>query len=54
MEHAWKRCEVRTKFWSEDMKGRDHAEDLGVQVEVFWVETPCIVLVGIITAVKAS
>jgi hypothetical protein len=24
------RWEMRTKFWSENLKGRDHSEDLGV------------------------
>jgi hypothetical protein len=23
-------CEVNAKFWSEDLKGRHHLEDLGV------------------------
>jgi len=27
-------CEMHTKFWSEDMKGRDHLEDLGVDGNV--------------------
>jgi hypothetical protein len=25
------RCEVHTKFWSENMKGRNHLEDLSVE-----------------------
>jgi len=26
----WKRVEVHAKFWSENLTGRDHSEDLGV------------------------
>jgi hypothetical protein len=28
--HEWKRGEMYIKFWSEDLKGRDHLENLGV------------------------
>jgi hypothetical protein len=27
MQHAW---EMHTRFWFENLKGRDHSEDLGV------------------------
>jgi len=27
---TWERYESHTKFWSEDLKGRDHSEDLCV------------------------
>jgi len=30
MQYAWMECEMHTKFWSENMMGRDHSEDLGV------------------------
>jgi hypothetical protein len=30
MEHPWETREMHTKFWSENLKERDHEEDLGV------------------------
>jgi hypothetical protein len=30
MWHAWKIREMHTKFWSQNLKGRDHVEDLDV------------------------
>jgi hypothetical protein len=27
-------CEMRIKFWSENVKGRDHSEDLGVDGKI--------------------
>jgi hypothetical protein len=30
VDHAWERCEMYIKFLSENLKGRDHSEDLGV------------------------
>jgi hypothetical protein len=30
MRHTWEKCEMPTKLWSENLKGRDHSEDLGV------------------------
>jgi len=29
MSHAWKREDMHTKFWFENLKERDHMEDLG-------------------------
>jgi hypothetical protein len=35
MYHAWEReGEIRTKFWLENLKGRDHSEDLGVDGKI--------------------
>jgi len=30
---------MRTKFWSEDVKGKDHLEDLGVDAKIIleWI-----------------
>jgi len=28
--HTWERKAMHTKLWSENLKGRDYAEDLGV------------------------
>jgi hypothetical protein len=30
MQHAWERREMHTKSWSENLKGIDHFEYLGV------------------------
>jgi len=30
MWHTWHRCEMHTKFWLENLKGRDHLEGLGI------------------------
>jgi hypothetical protein len=27
---AWEKCDMRTKFWSKNMNGRDESADLGV------------------------
>jgi hypothetical protein len=39
IEHAWKRREMHTKFWSENLKGRDYSDDLGVEGKVIlkWI-----------------
>jgi len=34
MCHAWDTYKMHTKFWSENLKGRDHSEDLGVDGKV--------------------
>jgi hypothetical protein len=31
---AWERWEMRTKFWSENLTGRDYSEDLGVDRKI--------------------
>jgi hypothetical protein len=30
MQYAREKCEMHTKFWSENLAGREHSEDLGV------------------------
>jgi len=39
MQHAWKRRDVHTIFLSENLKGRDHMEDLGVceKITLEWI-----------------
>jgi hypothetical protein len=39
MWHAWNRWEIYSKFWSENLKGREHLEDLGVYVKMCLEET---------------
>jgi hypothetical protein len=35
MQHVWwERLEMRTVFWSENLKGRDHFEDLGIDGKI--------------------
>jgi hypothetical protein len=34
MQHAWERCEMSIKLWPENLKGRVHVEDLGVDGEI--------------------
>jgi len=31
---AWERLEMRTKFWSENLKGRNHLENLDVDGKI--------------------
>jgi len=39
MQHAWKRWEMHTEFWLEDLKGRDHLRDLSVDGRIIleWI-----------------
>jgi hypothetical protein len=40
MQHAWEKGQMLTKFWSENLKGRDHLENLGVHGRIiiqWWV-----------------
>jgi hypothetical protein len=39
MQQAWKRWEMHTKFWSGNLKGRDHAEDSGINRRIIlkWI-----------------
>jgi hypothetical protein len=30
----WEKWEIHTKFWSETQKGRDHAEEIGEDVNI--------------------
>jgi hypothetical protein len=30
MFHAWERREMHTKFWPENLKGRNHAGNMGI------------------------
>jgi len=32
-QHAWERW-MHTRFWSENLKGRDHSEDLGTDRKI--------------------
>jgi hypothetical protein len=34
MQHAWDRREKRTKFWSENLEGINHSEELDVDVKI--------------------
>jgi hypothetical protein len=37
--YAWKRGEMHTKLWVENVKGRDNSEDLGIDETVIleWI-----------------
>jgi hypothetical protein len=36
--HAWDRWEMHTEFWSENVKERDHSEDLCIGREILeWI-----------------
>jgi hypothetical protein len=39
MWHAWERLNLHTKFWSENLKERDHSEDKDVDRKIIleWV-----------------
>jgi hypothetical protein len=39
MQNAWERIEIHTQFWSGNLKGRDHTEDLGVEGKIIlqWI-----------------
>jgi len=39
MQHTWEGCEMHTTFWSEDLKRRDHLDDLGVDGKIIleWI-----------------
>jgi hypothetical protein len=39
MKHTWEKWEMFIKFWSENLKGRDHSEDLGVDERIIleWI-----------------
>jgi len=39
MQHAWGKGEVRTGIWWEELRERDHLEDLGVDVRLIlkWI-----------------
>jgi hypothetical protein len=34
MQHAWDRCDIYKKFWSEKLKGRDNLEDIGINGKI--------------------
>jgi len=34
MQHAWEILEMHTNFWSENLKGRDHSEDVFVNAKI--------------------
>jgi len=34
MKHALGRCEMHMKFWSENLKGTDHSEELSVDTRI--------------------
>jgi hypothetical protein len=34
MWHTWERYDMNTKFWQEDLKGKDHLEDNGVDSRI--------------------
>jgi len=36
MQHAWERSKMHTIFWFENLTGRDHSEDLGVDGRMYW------------------
>jgi hypothetical protein len=36
MGHVARMGEIRTKFWSENLKGRDHTEDLGIDEKIIF------------------
>jgi len=35
--HMGETWELRTKFWSEDLMGRDHLEDRGLDYNIKWI-----------------
>jgi hypothetical protein len=35
---TWERCEMHTKFWLENLKGRNHLEELGIDKNILeWI-----------------
>jgi hypothetical protein len=39
MYHVWDRYEIHTKFWSENLKGKGHSPDSGIDDKIIleWI-----------------
>jgi hypothetical protein len=39
MYHTWEGCEMHRIFWLENLKGRNHSEDLGIDRKIIleWI-----------------